>query len=162
MKDFSPQLPCPCQSNLTYAECCQPFHLKQAFPATAEALMRSRYCAYTLVNIDYVVETTVPSQQPLLPRDAMQDWGENTHWTGLEIVKHQPNISKIHSLMEFKAYYQQDQEILFHHEHSLFVKIDGRWYFFDPTLLPPAQKQPCVCGSGKKFKHCCGAYNLFF
>lgn len=41
---------CPCQSGKPYTECCQPFHLKTAFPETAEQLMRSRYAAYTLVK----------------------------------------------------------------------------------------------------------------
>ncbi|SUU49609.1 Uncharacterised protein [Actinobacillus ureae] len=94
---------CPCQSGKHSVECCQPFHLKQAYPATAELLMRSRYAAYTLVNIDYIVETTVPSQQKFLDQAAMKAWGESTKWAGLEILSHKPNISKIHSLVKFKG-----------------------------------------------------------
>ena len=63
---------CPCQSGKLYAHCCEPFHLAQAIPTTAEQLMRSRYAAYTLVNIPYIVTTTVPAQQPLLDQKAMQ------------------------------------------------------------------------------------------
>ena len=36
------------------------------FPETAEQLMRSRYSAFVLKNIPYIVQTTVPSQQTLL------------------------------------------------------------------------------------------------
>ncbi|EDK14660.1 hypothetical protein CGSHiR3021_09145 [Haemophilus influenzae 22.4-21] len=39
---------CPCQSGHHYADCCGKFHLRQAFPETAEQLMRSRYTAYVL------------------------------------------------------------------------------------------------------------------
>lgn len=149
---------CPCQSEKTYADCCRPFHSGEKLPETAEQLMRSRYCAYTQVNIDYIVSTTVPSQQKLLDPAAMQAWGEGTHWVGLEIVKHTPNLSKQHAVVEFKAFFETENGQEAHHEHSLFVRIDGRWYFVDPTVPLPSQKQPCVCGSGKKFKHCCGGF----
>lgn len=149
---------CPCQSEKTYADCCRPFHSGEKLPETAEQLMRSRYCAYTQVNIDYIVSTTVPSQQKLLDPAAMQAWGEGTHWVGLEIVKHTPNLSKQHAVVEFKAFFETENGQEAHHEHSLFVRIDGRWYFVDPTVPLPAQKQPCICGSGKKFKHCCGSF----
>lgn len=149
---------CSCQSGKPYEHCCEPFHLRQFFPDTAEKLMRSRYSAYTLVNIPYIVKTTVPAQQPLLDQEAMKTWGETTDWAGLKIISHQPFVSERHSLVEFWAFFNIESGMEAHQEHSLFVLIDGRWYFVDPTVPLPSQKQPCVCGSGKKFKHCCGAW----
>ncbi|MCK3654600.1 preprotein translocase subunit SecA [Pasteurellaceae bacterium Macca] len=150
-------MPCPCQSHQAYGDCCQPFHLGHQTPQTAEQLMRSRYCAYTLKNIPYIVATTVPSQQLLLDVDAMTQWAESTQWAGLEVLSHRP-LGKLHSLVEFNAFFIEEDECKAHHEHSLFVNIHDKWYFVDPTVSLPTQKQPCVCGSGKKFKHCCGAY----
>lgn len=147
---------CPCQSHLLYQDCCQPFHLNEKLPKNAEQLMRSRYSAYTLCNIDYIVQTTLPAQQPFLDRQAMQDWAEHTKWCGLTIHAHHPQISKIHSLVDFSADFQTDDSIEHHHELSLFVRLQNRWYFVDPNTPRPSAKQPCVCGSGKKFKHCCG------
>lgn len=147
---------CPCQSGKAYQTCCQPFHLFQDYPETAEQLMRSRYSAYTKVNIPYIVATTVPAQQQDLDQQVMQDWGESTQWAGLEIIEHKPNVSKIHATVHFKAFFQTEQGLETHDELSLFVKINQRWYFVDPTVPKPSQKQPCICGSGKKFKHCCG------
>ncbi|MDQ6576729.1 YchJ family protein [Haemophilus parahaemolyticus] len=155
---INPTILCPCQSGKSYTDCCQPFHLHQMIPDSAEKLMRSRYTAYTQVNIPYIVETTVPAQQPLLDQQAMQLWGDETDWAGLKIISHQPFVSKIHSWVEFKAFFNIENGIDAHHERSLFVLISGRWYFVDPTVPLPSQKQPCVCGSGKKFKHCCGAW----
>lgn len=120
--------------------------------------MRSRYCAYVLKNIDYVIQTTVPGQQAQLDKTLLQDWANDTSWTGLQIVRHQPAVSKIHSKVEFNAFFKVNDEKQTHNENSLFVKIDGRWYFVDSTVELPNQKHPCLCGSGKKFKHCCGAY----
>lgn len=155
---INPTILCPCQSGKSYTDCCQPFHLHQMIPDSAEKLMRSRYTAYTQVNIPYIVETTVPAQQPLLDQQAMQLWGDETDWAGLKIISHQPFVSKIHSWVEFKAFFNIENGIDAHHERSLFVLIGERWYFVDPTVPLPTQKQPCVCGSGKKFKHCCGAW----
>lgn len=119
--------------------------------------MRSRYSAYSLCNIDYIVATTVPSQQPLLDREALYQWAETTRWVGLEVISHQGVAgSDIHSKVEFNAFFADAEGTRTHHEHSLFVKIHEAWYFVDPTLPLPGMKKPCFCGSGKKFKHCCG------
>lgn len=149
---------CLCQSGKIYAECCEPLHLGELLllPADAQQLMRSRYTAYALRQTDYIVQTTVPSQQALLDVAALQQWAEQTNWVGLQIVSYQPRVGKKQSAVEFKAVFDADGEQRIHHENALFVSIDGRWYFVDPTVPLPAMKQPCVCGSGKKFKHCCG------
>lgn len=150
---------CPCQSARAYADCCRPFHLHQQYAPTAEALMRSRYSAYVLQNIDYVVETTVPSQQSLLDDADMLAWSRETEWLGLEVLKHVPNIGKQHAQVEFIAHFRDaDGATQQHRELSAFVNIAERWYFIDPTVPLPSMKQPCICGSAKKFKACCGQF----
>ena len=154
-ENFTAPSLCFCRSGKEYKHCCAPFHLHTAVPETAEHLMRSRYTAYVLKNIPYIVATTVPSQQTLLDEKALQDLTDETQWLGLDIVKAE-TLTKTQSAVEFKAHFQGSEQPQVHHEHSIFVKIDGRWYFVDPTVPLPSNKQPCVCGSGKKFKHCCG------
>ncbi|MBN6068516.1 YchJ family protein [Aggregatibacter actinomycetemcomitans] len=149
--------PCSCQSQKTYGECCGRFHSYTQFPETAEQLMRSRYSAYVLQNVPYIVDTTVPSQQKLLNVQAIQAWAENTQWLGLQILSTE-TLTKVQSAVEFNAIFQGEDGEQAHHERSIFVKINGRWYFVDPTVPLPTMKQPCVCGSGKKFKHCCGGF----
>ena len=145
---------CPCQSGRAYGVCCAPLHEGQA-AADAEALMRSRYCAYVLQKIDYIVATTVPAQQGLLNRDDLAAWSRETKWLGLTVLRHLPAIGKHHAQVEFVARFQDGVEVCEHRELSAFVRIDNRWYFIDPTVSLPTMKQPCVCGSGKKFKACC-------
>lgn len=152
-----PPTPCPCSSSLPYAECCYPFHTHQTHPQTGEKLMRSRYSAYVLHNIDYIVATTVPSQQNLLNQEEMQQWGRETLWLGLEVIHH-TLIGKRHAQVEFNAHFQDGAETACHHELSTFVNIDGYWYFIDPNVPLPTMKQACICGSGKKFKACCGQF----
>ena len=156
-ENFTAPSLCFCRSGKEYKHCCAPFHLHTAVPETAEQLMRSRYTAYVLKNIPYIVATTVPSQQTLLETHLLQEWADNTTWLGLQILKTE-NLTKTQSAVEFKAIFQGEEEELTHQERSIFVKIENRWYFVDPTVSLPTMKQPCVCGSGKKFKHCCGEF----
>lgn len=157
-------LTCPCQSGNLYQDCCQPLHEWHTLAETAEQLMRSRYSAFVLQDIEYIVKTTVPMQQVLLDKNAISDWAKNTSWVGLTVLQHQ-TIGKRHAQVEFKAFFQSEQGEDCHHELSTFVKIQpnlqtpAKWFFLDPTLnLKLSQKQPCLCGSGEKFKRCCGQF----
>ena len=154
---------CPCGSTLTYVDCCQPRHTFQKPATTAEALMRSRYTAFVMQDSDYIVATTVPFQQSLLDKQAIADWAAQTDWAGLEVLQHTPKFGKRHAQVEFKAFFNTANGKACHHELSTFVNMgnqsDPRWYFVDPTVsMTIPQKQPCPCGSGEKYKRCCGRF----
>ncbi|PLA39283.1 hypothetical protein CYK00_11370 [Neisseria sicca] len=117
----------------------------------------AKVSAYVLHNTGYIVATTVPSQQNLLNQEEMQKWSQGTFWLGLEVIHH-TLIGKRHAQVEFNAHFQDGAETACHHELSTFVNIDGYWYFIDPTVALPTMKQACICGSGKKFKACCGQF----
>ena len=149
---------CPCGHG-EYKTCCEPLHLKKVSAQTAEQLMRSRYSAFVKQQIDYIVETTALGQQMQLERVALAGWSASNQWEKLEIVNSQPRIDAQHAMVEFKAYYFDGKAHQTHHEVSYFVKHQNTWYFIDPTVATfPTMKQPCLCGSGKKFKHCCAAF----
>nr|WP_317200003.1 YchJ family protein [uncultured Psychrobacter sp.] len=165
---------CPCRISpalsflmtpIAYCDCCQPYHnsllnddTATIQAETAERLMRSRYSAFVLIKPEYIVKTTVPAQQDLLDIESIEKWARETNWSGLEIVDHEPKLGRRHAQVEFKAYYLKPDGQTAHHELSSFVKIEERWYFLDPTVKTISQKQPCLCGSGEKFKRCCGVY----
>ena len=48
---------CFCGSNVNFDKCCQPFLINKKNAPTAEALMRSRFCAYVTKNTDYLNNT---------------------------------------------------------------------------------------------------------
>ncbi|MCZ4243549.1 YchJ family protein [Pedobacter punctiformis] len=114
---------CACCSGLSYADCCKPFHQNKAIPASAEALMRSRYCAYALHLIDYLVETTHKSQRHLHAKKAVQNWAVANIWLKLEICEAMGEV------VEFKAYYQNGSQLHIHHERSTFKLEHGKWYY---------------------------------
>lgn len=171
-------------SALAYKDCCQPYHdgllNKETDKAdckheySAERLMRTRYSAFVLVIPEYIVKTTLPAQQSLLDIKAIEAWAKETDWAGLQIVAHTPKLGKRHAQVEFKAYFNSPDStadnLQAHHELSAFVRVTDKttdkksehyenWYFLDPTVaMSVTQKQPCICGSGEKFKRCCGVY----
>jgi len=150
--------PCPCGAG-SYHRCCQPLHLGQQQAQTAAQLMRSRYSAFALQQIDYIVKTTAIGQQQALDVTAIRDWSSANQWLKLEVVSAQEKLDKSHAQVEFKAYYHDGNQPQVHHEVSHFVKHQGVWYFLDPTTDQQiTMKQPCICGSGKKFKQCCAQF----
>jgi SEC-C motif-containing protein len=154
---------CPCGSSLEFSQCCEPFHLGQKAAQTAEQLMRSRYSAFAVGNIDYIVQTTVPAQQKLLDVPAITAWSQQNQWLGLEVLKQVAKIGKCHAQVEFKARFKDKNNSAAaeqtHQELSAFVQHDQRWYFLDPTVETQLSlKSPCLCLSGQKFKHCCAPF----
>lgn len=64
-----------------------------------------------------------------------------------------------HAQVEFKAHYHDGKSAQIHHEVSHFVFHQQQWFFLDPTVdMQVTMKQPCICGSGKKFKQCCAQF----
>jgi SEC-C motif-containing protein len=159
---------CPCASGKSYGDCCSPFLAGTAFPPTAEALMRSRYTAYAVNQVDYIAATDHPTRQGEFDRASATAWATKSQWTGLEIkevVDGGPADER--GTVEFIAHFVLAGKPQQHRERSTFARVDGRWYYQDggiPAQKPfkneavaPGRNDPCHCGSGKKFKKCHGA-----
>jgi SEC-C motif-containing protein len=136
---------CPCGSRKAYSACCQPFHDHKALPPTPEALMRSRYSAYSLSLVDYIVETTHP-ENPLLQKDngvSLRKDAASTckkiSWDKL-VVMDTEDVSESEGTVTFQTYFkvrgQQGQRSQGFHvqtfiEKSTFLKEDGKWLYVD-------------------------------
>lgn len=118
---------CPC-GGPDYAACCGRY-LDGSEPApTAEALMRSRYTAYSRDCIAYLRATWHPSTQPvdeLTPQPGLQ-------WLGLEVRTHQPDGDT--ATVEFVARYKIAGRAHRLHEMSRFVREEGRWWYVDGSF----------------------------
>lgn len=150
--------PCPCGSQQPLSTCCARLHAGEP-PTSAEQLMRSRYSAYVLGLIDYLIATTLPAQQAALDRDAMTQWSHRSQWLGLEVEQHRPQPgTPERAQVVFTAHWADEQGTHSHRECSDFVHSAGRWFFIDPSVaLAAGRNDPCPCGSGLKFKKCCQA-----
>lgn len=150
------EAPCPCGSGKALGQCCGPAISGQHPAETAEALMRSRYTAYTLGEEAYLLASWHPQTRPAsLDLDA-----SDLTWTGLDIVHCQAGtLSDQRGVVEFIAHYDKGGRQGQVHESSRFKKQAGAWMYFDgdlKTAEKPGRNAPCPCGSGKKYKRCCG------
>ena len=160
---------CPCGSGQTLADCCQPIINADQRALTAEALIRARYTAHTLGEMEFIMATHHPSTRADIDEVATRRWAGESTWLGLEIMnvdggQQEDSTARI----EFMARYRDGARRRHtHYERAVFEKYHGQWYFRDAEVPDidqfrrdkPKQgrNEPCACGSGKKFKKCCGA-----
>ena len=132
---------------------------------TAEELMRARYHAYETCDMEFIKESHDPDNTDGIDWAECEKWARESQWLGLEILsttKGGENDSD--GIVEFKATYIENGKTIVHHEKSYFVKKNGVWFY--QKWLPITstrinenkigRNDPCPCGSGKKYKKCCG------
>jgi len=153
---------CPCGSGLGFKQCCGPLLEQEAIAQTAEQLMRARFSAYILNATDFLLgswdESTRPDRSEL-NQDAP------VMWKRLRVIRTEKGKETDETgLVEFIAQGQASDRTISLHETSRFRRQDGEWFYIDGVIHPtekPTRKvprnAPCPCGSGKKYKHCCGA-----
>ena len=158
---------CTCGLPADFVACCGPIIAGDKPAPSPERLMRARYSAYTKGDIDFLFESLAPSERAGFDRDGAQQWSKLATWKGLEIVRTEAGgANDSEGVVEFKARYVVQEQDVEHHEIAMFRREDGRWFFVDGQT-PKAQpfrraapkvglNDPCSCGSGKKFKKCCG------
>jgi SEC-C motif-containing protein len=149
---------CPCGSGARFGACCGPLLAGARQAATPEALMRSRYCAFVLGDAAYLLATWDPRTRP-----AQLDLADQPQWQRLEVSGSGQAADGVQGWVEFAAHYRTPQGAGCLRERSRFVREQGRWFYLDglqplsaKTATRPGRNDPCPCGSGRKFKHCCG------
>jgi len=158
---------CPCGSGLAYSACCEPIIKGKTPAATAEALMRARYSAYVKHEIQFIADSCYRREgENDIDMDETRRWSEESTWLGLKILgvkQGGPNDEE--GIVEFSANYTRNGLKDDHHEVAGFKKFDGKWLYVEGNLAATTivratpkvgRNEPCPCGSGKKYKHCCG------
>ncbi|WP_194435892.1 YchJ family protein [Vibrio fluminensis] len=160
---------CPCGNASNYETCCQPIHQEHANAHTPEQLMRARYSAHTLGLVDFVINTYHSSCNAEQQRQAIAD-SVHSDWVALEVLNSSDGSHDDEGFVTFKAFFNDDGKQYCLEERSRFLRENGLWYYIDgeypqtedERLSQPIQSlkigrnDPCICGSGKKFKKCCG------
>jgi SEC-C motif-containing protein len=117
--------------------------------------MRSRYSAFVERDWDYLNRTQQRQDNTPPTPDLV--------WLGLDILATRAGSAEDEEgTVEFVARYSHQGSQAALHEISRFLKVNGAWLYVDGTF--PRQEKPsksgrndpCPCGSGLKFKKCCG------
>lgn len=154
--------PCPCGSQDNYAECCGLLHSGKQQAATAEALMRARYSAFVVEDENYLLQSWHSSTRP---ERVLENDTQHTEWKGLNVIEcHAGAEGDRDGTVEFIARFTVHKQAGQIHEVSKFMFEDDRWFYLDgeakkgitATSEKIGRNEPCPCGSGKKYKKCCG------
>ncbi|MCX5941275.1 MAG: YchJ family metal-binding protein [Cyanobium sp. LacPavin_0818_WC50_MAG_67_9] len=130
---------CPCGGFL-YASCCAPLHRGERQAVTAEQLMRSRYSAYALGEVEYLLQTQ-PSPVPLARRcrELLASLGQR-HWQRLQIITVTAGGGDdLSGTVTFEAHYVAAGQRGVMRECSLFGRtgnsLDGGWLYLEALEL---------------------------
>ncbi len=159
--------PCPCCSEKSFGECCQPILKGRERAETAEDLLRARYTAFVVGEVDFIVSSHHSKTKAEVNRDEIAKWSKDSEWEGLKILqKEAGTASDSTGTLIFHAKYKQEGKTQDHYEKSFFEKEQGEWNFLDAQGIQTGpyvrtepklgRNDPCHCGSGKKFKRCHG------
>ena len=128
---------CPCHSGLDYKTCCQPCHAKTTTAATPEALLRSRYAAFSLELPSYLAATTHPLHDDF-DKDTVA-WVQRlakgldaSYFEGLRVLA-QSALSDDEHEITFEADVRPRDSPegagVTLHERSRFAREDGVWFY---------------------------------
>ena len=131
-KDKNSQ-PCPCHSGQPYKGCCRPLHKGRA-ASNPTQLMRSRYAAYAMGNVDYILRTTHPDSphhraDHLEWRADVRAFCESTEVLGLAI------LDSTDTTTSFRATLRQGARDASFSEKSLFRLHQDRWTYLSGEPL---------------------------
>ena len=122
---------CPCNIDKKYSDCCQKAHQNIGLVSSAEALMRSRYSAFVLANMEYLQKShhskTRPSKKE--KRD-IEKWTKSVKWLKLEVLNTiNGTLNDATGTVEFKAFFMENGAINCIHENSKFTIENKHWVY---------------------------------
>jgi SEC-C motif-containing protein len=146
---------CFCGSGKDETLCCLRYIHYGDMAPNPEALMRSRYSAYALGSGRYLVDTTLKKNRYEDDVNLISSHAKSVQWLRLEVLDASEDGRD--GYVEFKAYFKEDAKIHVHHEKSVFLKVEGQWFYDQGELFEAKVERNslCPCGSGTKFKKCC-------
>lgn len=157
---------CPCCSGQNLEKCCGPI-IEGAPAPTAEALMRSRYTAFLQGNLDYLDRTLAAEKREEVDQAEVEASVQDAEGEGLEIRAVSAGADGDHTgTVEYVARFHIRGQHVAHHELANFRRDEAGWVYVDGEMNPKSaprqsikvgRNDPCPCGSGAKYKKCCGA-----
>jgi len=130
----APDASCPCGLTDAYETCCGRFHRGEGTAPTAEALMRSRYCAFVRRDAAYLLRTWHPRTRP-----ARLELDPAVRWTGLEILATSGGTA-FHTTgtVTFRASHADGSQ----YERSRFERLDGAWVYVEESPQGRGARRP--------------------
>lgn len=134
-----PTSQCPCGSGATYGDCCLPYHTLAQKALDPVALIRSRYSAYSLENVDYVVDTTSATspdylayvESPVGARSGRKKWIKDVRKNMVD------SFSYVHMEVDKVETSPEGDEASVFYRHLAISKVEN-------TMYPIEERAYCV------------------
>ncbi|MAK55767.1 MAG: hypothetical protein CML17_07990 [Pusillimonas sp.] len=123
---------CPCGNNASYEACCKRWHhgSERLNAPDAPTLMRSRYTAFVLNELAYLLETWHPDTRPT----HLEPNAPGVKWLGLQLRNHTQQDTT-HATVEFVARSRLNGQANRLHEVSRFIRENGQWFYVDGDFV---------------------------
>ena len=123
---------CLCGSTYHYLDCCAIAHKSLKDVQTAEQLMRSRYVAFVMADIDFLMKSHHSSTSPIGEELEIENFAKSVSWLKLRVLKvKQGTYGNTKGYVEFKAYYKDGVSKKCIHGKSNFIYENNCWYYLD-------------------------------
>jgi len=125
---------CPCGRNKTYSDCCNKAHKDISTVKTAEDLMRSRYSAFVLANVDYLILSwsSKTRDNSTKAKKELKNWAKSVTWVKLEVINSNKGLENdTTGTVEFKAFFYENGKLDCIQENSFFEKEHNHWVYVD-------------------------------
>lgn len=120
--------PCPCGSGRDLEACCGPIMRGEQQAGTAEALMRSRFTAFSLGDEGHLLRSWHPDTRP-----PTITFVAGQRWLSLDVLATEGGgFLDATGTVEFTAHHERDGRKGALHERSRFERHDGRWTYLGP------------------------------
>ncbi len=129
--------------------------------------MRSRFTAFVRGDFDHIANTYAKDMRDRFKPSAAESMANSVRWISLAISDTNGGGEDDDTgMVEFSARFKEGGKLKLHHERSNFRREEGRWVYVDGITNPEGRprrlekvgrNEACPCGSGRKYKKCCGA-----
>ena len=97
--------------------------------------MRSRFSAYALAKVDYLIATRPEAKRPEEDREELLQYCKSVSCVGLKIIsKEKGGKADDTGVVTFHASLQANGRRSLHIETSTFAREDGRWVYVDGVV----------------------------
>lgn len=122
--------PCPCGAKATFDKHCQPIIKGKAPADTAERLMRARFSAYSIRDVDFLVKTTAEVQREKLDAEELADYCNSIRCISLKILATEAGGPTDETgVVRFHASLLVNGKRTLHSEISQFHREGGAWVY---------------------------------
>ncbi len=137
--------------------------IRLGWPKSPKALLEARYKAFKKGDVDFIMASCHPDTRKKYKREDAEAWSRNASWQGLDVESAKEEGET--GFVTFTCRYEQDGQDVVHKETAEFRMHEERWYYYNSTFPSRTRRReetkvgrndPCPCGSGKKYKKCCG------